>query len=93
MSTAAPSVIPIGKPVLGEREVEAGRRVILSGWVTQAHVGAPHAVAVSNCTTALHLALLAFAVRAGDEQQSVTALLEPEVVHNWMATAAVGDVD
>ena len=61
-----------------------GRRVILSGWVTQgpevaafesefaAFVGAPHACAVSNCTTALHLALLAVGVGPGDEVITVS---------------------
>ena len=83
--------IPIAKPILDEREVEAVRRVILSGWVTQgpevaaferefaAHVGAPHACAVSNCTTALHLALLAVGVGAGDEVITVS--------HSFIATA------
>ena len=72
-------MIPIIKPVMDEREAEAARRVILCGWITQgpevaaferefaAFVGAPHACAVSNCTTALHLALLAVGVRPGDE--------------------------
>ena len=79
MTTTASPVLPIARPLLDEREVEAARRVILSGWVTQgpevaaferefaAAVGAPHAVAVSNCTTALHLALLAAGVGPGDE--------------------------
>src|SRR4051812_34962063 len=83
--------IPIAKPVLDEREVEAVRRVILSGWVTQGpevvaferefaeYVGAPHACAVSNCTTALHLALLAVGVSAGDEVVTVS--------HSFIATA------
>ena len=83
--------IPIAKPILDEREVEAVRRVILSGWVTQgpevaaferefaAYVGAPHACAVSNCTTALHLALLAVGVSAGDEVVTVS--------HSFIATA------
>lgn len=83
--------IPVAKPVLDEREVEAVRRVILSGWVTQgpevaaferdfaALVGAPHACAVSNCTTALHLALLAAGVGAGDEVITVS--------HSFIATA------
>lgn len=91
MSTAASPVIPIAKPVLDEREVEAVRRVILSGWVTQGpevaaferefaeYVGASHAVAVSNCTTALHLALLAVGVQAGDEVITVS--------HSFIATA------
>jgi len=83
--------IPIAKPILDEREVEAVRRVILSGWVTQGpevaaferefadYVGAPHACAVSNCTTALHLALLALGVGAGDEVITVS--------HSFIATA------
>jgi dTDP-4-amino-4,6-dideoxygalactose transaminase len=91
MSTTATSVIPIAKPILDEREVEAVRRVILSGWVTQGpevaaferefaeYVGAPHAVAVSNCTTALHLALLAVGVQPGDEVITVS--------HSFIATA------
>jgi dTDP-4-amino-4,6-dideoxygalactose transaminase len=42
-------------------------------------VGAPHACAVSNCTTALHLALLAAGVGAGDEVVTVS--------HSFIATA------
>jgi dTDP-4-amino-4,6-dideoxygalactose transaminase len=76
--------IPFARPSLDEREVEAARRAILSGWVTQgpevaaferefaAAVGAPHACAVSNCTTALHLALLAAGVAPGDEVITVS---------------------
>ena len=83
--------IPVAKPVLDELEVEAARRVILSGWVTQgpevarfeedfaAYVGAPHACAVSNCTTALHLALMAVGVGEGDEVITVS--------HSFIATA------
>jgi dTDP-4-amino-4,6-dideoxygalactose transaminase len=90
---AAPAPIPIAKPVLGEPEVEAAARAIRSGWVTQgpevaaferefaAYVGAPHAVAVSSATTALHLALLAVGVRPGDEVVTVS--------HSFIATANV----
>lgn len=82
--------IPVARPVLGEEEAAASRRAILSGWVTQgpeveafekewaAMVGASHAVAVSNCTTALHLALIVAGVRPGDEVITVS--------HSFIAT-------
>ena len=84
-------MIPITKPMLGEAEAEAARRVILSGWTSQGpevavfekefadYVGAPYACAVSSCTTALHLALLAIGVQSGDEVITVS--------HSYIATA------
>jgi dTDP-4-amino-4,6-dideoxygalactose transaminase len=76
---------------MDEREAAAARRAILSGWVTQgpevaafeqefaAAVGAAHACAVSSCTTALHVALVACGVGAGDEVVTVS--------HSFIATA------
>src|ERR1700733_15714518 len=83
--------IAIAKPLLGEEEAAAAREAILSGWVTQSPqvaafeaafaqaVGAKYAVAVSNCTTALHLALHALGVRRDDEVITVS--------HSFIATA------
>jgi dTDP-4-amino-4,6-dideoxygalactose transaminase len=84
-------MIPIARPALDAGDAAAAQRAILSGWVSQgpevaafesefaAYVGAPHACAVSSCTAALHLALLAVGVRPDDEVITVS--------HSYIATA------
>ncbi len=69
----------MARPYLGREEAEAVRQVLESGWITQgpkveefekafaARVGSPHAVAVTNCTAALALSLMAAEIDAGDE--------------------------
>lgn len=86
-------VIPIAAPLLADEEADAARAVVLSGWVSQgpevaafegefaALVGAPHACAVANCTTALQLALAALGIGTGDEVITVS--------HSFIATANV----
>ncbi|MCI0421151.1 MAG: DegT/DnrJ/EryC1/StrS family aminotransferase [Acidobacteria bacterium] len=84
-------MIPVAKPWLGEEEIQAVRRPLASGWVTQgpevlafeqefaAFVDARQACAVANCTVALHLALKAVGVKPGDRVITVS--------HSYIATA------
>jgi perosamine synthetase len=72
-------MIPVAKPYITEEEAMAAHDTILTGWVTQGprvaefeeqfarYVGARYAVAVSNCTTALHLAMIVAGMGPGDE--------------------------
>jgi dTDP-4-amino-4,6-dideoxygalactose transaminase len=71
--------LPFHRPHLGEEEISEVVDTLRSGWLTLGPktqkfetkfaeaVGAEHAVAVSSCTAALHLALDAFGVGPGDE--------------------------
>ena len=84
-------MIPITKSVFGVEELEAVKRPLISGWITQGpevaafelefadFVGSNFACAVSSCTSAMHLALLAVGVGPGDEVVTVS--------HSFIATA------
>ncbi|HKP51050.1 MAG TPA: DegT/DnrJ/EryC1/StrS family aminotransferase [Chloroflexia bacterium] len=72
-------MIPIARPMIGDEEKEAVLRVLDSGQLAQGSVvaefeaafaeycGVKHAIATSNGTTALHVALLANGIGPGDE--------------------------
>jgi dTDP-4-amino-4,6-dideoxygalactose transaminase len=71
--------IPLAAIEMGEAERQAADRVLRSGWLSMgsetealeralaARVGVRHAFAVTNATAALHLALAALGIKAGDE--------------------------
>lgn len=72
-------IIVFGKPSFNKEELRAVKQVLDSGWVGMGpkceefenlfaqYVGAKHAISVSSCTAALHLALLATDIKPGDE--------------------------
>ena len=72
-------MIPVIRPWLGAEEAAAAAAAVSSGWVAQgprvaefeaafaSALGAGHAVAVSSCTAALHLALVAAGIGPGEE--------------------------
>lgn len=99
--------IPVMIPWLGEEEAKAASDAVLSGWVAQGprvaeferafaeRVGAEHAVAVSSCTTALHLSLVALGLGAGDEVivPSLSFIATANAVRYVGAEPVFADVD
>ena len=75
----APRFIPLAKPVFGEEEERAALEAMRSGWVTSGPqipeferavgeaVQAKHVIAVTSCTSAVHLCLAQAGVGPGDE--------------------------
>lgn len=99
--------IPVAKPYLGAEEEAAVLEALRSGWISQgpkvaefekrfaAYAGAAEAVAVSSCTTALHLALLAAGVRPGDEVicPSLSFIATANAIVHAGATPVFADID
>jgi dTDP-4-amino-4,6-dideoxygalactose transaminase len=99
--------IPFHAASVGEDEAQAAADVIRSGWLTMgpktlefeqnfaSYVGARHAVAVSSCTAALHVALEAIGLQQGDEVlvPTTTFTATAEVVVYFKAIPVLVDVD
>ena len=99
--------IPVMKPWFGPEEAEAAAEAVASGWVAQgprvaafekafaALMGGGEAVAVSSCTTGLHLALHLHGVGPGDEVvvPSLSFIATANAVRYTGATPVFADVD
>jgi perosamine synthetase len=95
------------RPWLGPEEAEAAAEAVASGWVAQgprvrefeeafaAAIGVPHAVALSSCTAALHLALIASEIGPGDEVivPSLSFIATTNAVRYVGAQPVFADVD
>ena len=104
---AAKTRIPITKIVVGEEELRAVQIPLETGWVVQgpfvaefeskfaSYVGTPHALATSSGTTALHVALAALGVGAGDEVivPGFTWVSTANVVEHLGGKAVFCDID
>jgi perosamine synthetase len=100
-------MIPVMRPWLDAEEATAAAAAVSSGWVAQGPrvaefeaafataIGAGHAVAVSSCTAALHLALVAAEVGPGDEVivPSLSFIATANAVRYVGAAPVFADVD
>lgn len=100
-------MIPVMRPSFGEEEALAVAEVVRSGWVAQGprvarfeqefarYVGAGEGIAVSSCTTALHLALVVLGIGPGDEVvvPSLSFIATANAVRYVGATPVFADVE
>ena len=96
-----------GAPAIGDDEIAEVVASLRSGWLGTgpkvarfesdfaAYVRAPHAVAVSSCTAALHLSMLALGVGPGDEviTTALTFAATVNAIIHAGATPVLADVD
>lgn len=93
MTSPSKMNVPIARTALTEEEIQSVLGPLRSGWLVQgpkvrefeekwsAFVGAKHSIAVTSCTTALHLSLAGLGFGPGDEA------IVP--AFTWIATANV----
>ncbi len=99
--------IPLSDLDFGEEESRAVQEVLKSRWLTMgsvtqdfeaefgAYVGTKHALAVTNCTAALHLACMALELGPGDEVivPSLTFVATANAVRYVGATPVFADIE
>ena len=106
MKTTVPD-IPFARPEFDDAEAASVAAVLRTGWASQGpavarfeelfaeRVGARYGIAVSSCTTALHLALLLAGVEPGDEVicPSYSFIATANAALYAGATPVFGDID
>ena len=99
--------IPIARTSLTEAEIESVLAPLRSGWLVQGpkvrefeekwstFTGAKHSIAVTSCTTALHLSLAALGFGPGDEAivPAFTWIATANVVEHLGGTVVFCDID
>jgi dTDP-4-amino-4,6-dideoxygalactose transaminase len=99
--------LPFSPPSIGEQEIEEVVDTLRSAWITTgpkacrfeeqfaALLGAPAALAVNSCTAALHLALTALDLKAGDEviTTPLTFAASVNVIEHVRARPVLVDVE
>jgi dTDP-4-amino-4,6-dideoxygalactose transaminase len=102
-----PAVVNFAPPSIAQPEIDEVIATMQSGWLTTGprvkeferqfagYLGAQHAIAVNSCTAALHLALLASDIGAGDEVVTtpLTFCATANVVVHTGATPVFADID
>jgi perosamine synthetase len=99
--------VPIARTSLLESEIQSVMEPLRTGWLVQgpkvrefeekwsAFTGAKHSIAVTSCTTGLHLSLAALGLQPGDEVivPALTWISTANVVEHLGGTVVFCDVD
>lgn len=107
MNTSAKLNVPIARTSLSEAEIESVLGPLRSGWLVQGpkvrefeekwseFTGAKHSIAVTSCTTGLHLSLAALGFGPGDEAivPAFTWIATANVVEHLGGTVVFCDID
>ena len=102
-----PHNVPIARTSLTEDEINSVLEPLRSGWLVQgpqvksfeekwcAFTGAPHSLAVTSCTTGMHLAVAALNLGPGDEVivPAFTWISTANVIEHQGATPIFCDID
>ena len=99
--------VPIARTGLTESEIQSVLEPLRSGWLVQgpkvrefeqawcAFTGAEHSIAVTSCTTALHLSLAALGFGPGDEAivPAFTWISTANVIEHLGGKVVFADID